>query len=142
MKSAEGSVDEEQSCQRVVSHEWCEVSLKIDRATVVTMSRRGVRDSPINVLTAYSTDRVRDAPQHTDQHGTSWRSDVPPPCLGGAPHGWVPVNTHGTPVLTSVRRPWVAQPRSRAHASDTRRETRSANSKCADHPNMIVAQGW
>ena len=93
-------------------------------------------------LTAYSTDRVRDAPQHTDQHGTSWRSDVPPPCLGGASHGWVPVNTHGTPVLTSVRRPWVAQPRPRAHASDTRRETRSANSKCADHPNMIVEQGW
>ena len=44
MKSAEGSVDEEQSCQRVVSHEWCEVSLKIDRATVVSMSRRGVRE--------------------------------------------------------------------------------------------------
>ena len=45
--------------QRVVSHKWCEVSLKIDRATVVTMSRRGVRDNPINLLTAYSTDRVR-----------------------------------------------------------------------------------
>ena len=87
-------------------------------------------------------DTVCDAPRQTDKHGTSWRSDVPPPCLGGASHGWVPVNTHGTPVLTSVRRPWVAQPRPRAHASDTRRETRSANSKYADHPNMIVAQGW
>ena len=60
-----------------------------------------------------------DAPLHTDQHGTSWRSDVPPPCLGGASHGWVPVNTHGTPVLTSVRRPWVAQPRPHARAGDT-----------------------
>ena len=59
-------------------------------------------------------DTANDAPLHTDQHGTSWRSDVPPPCLGGASHGWVPVNTHGTPVLTSARRPWVAQPRPRA----------------------------
>ena len=62
---------------------------------------------------------------------------------------WVEHHTGGSrstptvpPVLTSVRRPWVAQPRPRAHASDTRRETRSADSKCADHPNMIVKQGW
>ena len=27
---------------------------------------------------------------------TSWRSGDPPPCLGGASHGWVPVNTHST----------------------------------------------
>ena len=59
-------------------------------------------------------DTAYHAPLHTDQHGTSWRSDVPPPCLGGASHRWVPVNTHGTPVLISVRRPWVAQPRPRA----------------------------
>ena len=31
-----------------------------------------------------------------------------PPCLGEGPHGWVPVDTHSTPVLTSVRRLWVA----------------------------------
>ena len=29
-----------------------------------------------------------------------------PPCLGEGPHGWVPVDTHSTPVLTSVRRLW------------------------------------
>ena len=33
---------------------------------------------------------------------------LPPSCLGGGPHGWVPVDTHSTPVLTSVRRLWVA----------------------------------
>ena len=34
---------------------------------------------------------------------------VPPSsCLDGEPHGWVPVDTHSTPVLTSVRRLWVA----------------------------------
>ena len=34
---------------------------------------------------------------------------VPPPsCLGGGPHGWVPVDTHSTPVLISVRRLRVA----------------------------------
>ena len=84
---------------------------------------------------------LHDAPLHTDQHSTSWRLDVPPPYLGGASHGWVPVNTHGTPVLTSVRRLWVVQPRPHAHASDTRRKTHRANTKCADHPNMIVEQG-
>ena len=42
------------------------------------------------------------------QHCTSWRSDGSPPCLDGASHGWVPVNTHSTPALTSVRRPWMA----------------------------------
>ena len=33
----------------------------------------------------------------------------PPPCLVEVPHGWVQVNTHSTPVLTSVRRLWVAR---------------------------------
>ena len=31
-----------------------------------------------------------------------------PPCLGEGPHGWVPVDTHNAPVLTTVRRLWVA----------------------------------
>ena len=62
---------------------------------------------------------VYDAPRQTNRHSTSWRSDVPPPCLGGASHGCVPVNTHGTPVLIQVRRPWVAQPRPRTRAGDT-----------------------
>ena len=39
---------------------------------------------------------------------TSWRCDGSPSCLGGSSHGWVPVNTHGTTVLTSVMRLWVA----------------------------------
>ena len=52
-------------------------------------------------------DDKKDAPRQTNKHSTGWRSDVPPPCLCGASHGWVPVNTHGTPVLTSVRRLWV-----------------------------------
>ena len=45
---------------------------------------------------------------------------VPPPsCLGGGPHGWVPVYTHSTPVLPSVRRLWVAQATPRAqHSAD------------------------
>ena len=34
---------------------------------------------------------------------------VPPSsCRDGGPHGWVPFDTHSTPVLTSVRRLWVA----------------------------------
>ena len=119
---------EEQSCQ---SHKWCEVSLKIDRATVVSMSRSGVREHSTK-----RNDGIIYRPCTTHHN---------PPCLGGASHGWVPVNTHGTPVLTSVRRPWVAQPRPRAHASDTRRETRSASNNGGEHrdgwrPNSLVAE--
>ena len=47
-------------------------------------------------------DTVYDAPLHSDQHGTSWRSDVPPPCLGGPSHGWVPVNTRADFGLEAV----------------------------------------
>ena len=49
-------------------------------------------------------------PHHFSQrnHNTSWRSDGSPSCLGGSSHGWVPVNTHSTPVPTSVGRLWVA----------------------------------
>ena len=43
--------------------------------------------------------------------------------------------------LRSGGRGW-AQPRPRAHASDTRRDTRSANTKCAVHPDVTVEQGW
>ena len=38
----------------------------------------------------------------------SWRSGTST-TLVEVPHGWVPVNTHSTPVLTSVRRLWVAR---------------------------------
>ena len=41
-------------------------------------------------------------------HGTSWRSDVSPPCLGGSSHGWVPVDTNNAPVLPKGRKLWVA----------------------------------
>ena len=81
---------EEQSCQRVVSHEWCEVSLKIDRATVVSMSRRGVREHSTK-----RTDGIIHRPcmrttthrpaQHElalcDRCHTAWASGA---------HGWVP----------------------------------------------------
>ena len=51
------------------------------------------------------------------QNRGTWSSNVrkagalvpPPSCLGGGPHGWVPVDTHSTPVLPSGRRLWVAQ---------------------------------
>ena len=98
-----------------MSHKWCLVPLKIDRDHV----EEGCERKPNKLKDTTFCDDVYDAPQHTDQHGTSWRSDVPPPCLGGASHGWVPVNTHSTPVPNSVKRSWVNQPRPRARASDT-----------------------
>ena len=38
----------------------------------------------------------------------SWRSGTSTTAWVEVPHVWVPVNTHSTPVLTSVRRLWVA----------------------------------
>ena len=43
-----------------------------------------------------------------------WRSHHP--AWMGASHGWVPVNTHSTPVRTSVRRLWVARTTSTTRA--------------------------
>ena len=77
-------------------------------------------------------DDLFDAPRQTDKHSTSWRSDVPPPCLGGSP-----VNTHGTPVLSSVRRPWVAQPRPRAGAGDTQ----ASSTRCGQQGRRPPSHG-
>ena len=112
-----------------------EVPPKIDRATAVTTSRRSCERKPNKCEDgAFHRDRhdtVYDASLHTDHHGTIWRFDVPPPCLGGASHGWVPVNTHGTPVLTFG----VAQPHDHAHAQVThKRQARSVSNKGAGHP--------
>ena len=62
-----------------MSHEWCEVSLKIDKATAVTMSRRGARghrtkrkDETIHTTTW--TTHHQTPQRSTSQHSTSWRS--------------------------------------------------------------------
>ena len=83
-------------------------------------------------------DDVHDAPRQTDRHTTSWRSDVPPPCLGGASHGWVPVNRHCTPVLTSVPRLRVPQPRPRARASDTQASSTRREQQGCRPPSVCV----
>ena len=63
----------------VMSHEWCEVLLKIDRATAVTMSRRCARghrtkrkDETIHTTTW--TTHHQTPQRSTTQHSTSWRS--------------------------------------------------------------------
>ena len=58
---------------------------------------------------------------------------VPPPsCLGGRLHGGVQVYTHSTPVLTSVRRLWVAQTTPRAQRSA---KESSSNASMRTEPN-------
>ena len=75
---------------RVVSHKWCEVSLKIDRATVVSMSRRGVREHSTKrtdgIIHRPCTRTTTHRPaQHElalcDRCHTAWASGA---------HGWVP----------------------------------------------------
>ena len=106
-----------------MSHEWCEVPLKIDRATAVTMSRRRARghrtkrkDETIHTTTW--TTHHQTPQRSTTQHSTSWRSATDATLPGHREHtGGSRQDTHGTPVLTTVRRPWVAQPHEHAHAT-------------------------
>ena len=123
-----------------MSHEWCEVSRKIDTATVVTMSRRGVREHSTK-----RNDRTfhrRNATPCTTHHYTPTNTARAGALMFHHPawvehHGWVPVNTHSTPVLTSVRRLWVARPRARAS------DTHTSDTKCEQHgwrPNSLVAE--
>ena len=64
----------------------------------------------------------------------SWRTDGSPSCLGGSSHGCVPVETHSTPVPTSVGRLWVAH---QQHTSDTtqRAQMTTRGGHC---PNMVA----
>ena len=79
----------------------CGRVLRIDQIVNTNRSRRGAGTHVYN-------------PHLLDNRSTSSSvckagALVPPPsCLDGGPHGWVPVDTHSTPVLTSVRRLWVA----------------------------------
>ena len=65
----------------------------------------------IALLTSHMTSTEEDNDTCTRNHtqSTSWHFDGSPSCLGGSSHGWVPVNTHSTPVPTSEGRLWVAQ---------------------------------
>ena len=109
-----------------MSYEWCEVSLKIDKSTAVTMSRRGARghttkrkDETIHTTTW--TTHHQTPRRSTTQHSTSWRSATDAILPGHREHtGGSRQDTHGTPVLITIRRPWVAQPHEHAHAQATR----------------------
>ena len=106
-----------------MSQEWCEVFLKIDRATPVTMSRRVAKghitkrkDETIHTTTW--TTHHQTPRRSTIQHSTSWRSATGAILPGLREHtGGSRQDTHGTPVLITIRRPWVAQPHEHAHAT-------------------------
>ena len=99
------------------------VSLKIDRATAVAMSRRGARghitkrkDETMHTTTW--TTHHQTPRRSTTQHSASWRSATDAILPGHRENtGGSRQDTHGTPVLTTVRRPWVAQPHEHVHAT-------------------------
>ena len=65
----------------------------------------------------------------TTQHSTSWRSATDTILPGHREHtGGSRQDTHGTPVLTTVRRPWVAQPHE--HARADARDTQCEHQRC------------
>ena len=74
----------------------------------------------------------------TTQHSTSWRSATDATLPGHREHtGGSRQDTHGTPVLITIRRPWVAQPHEHAHA------TQVTDTSCKQQgwrPNSLVAE--
>ena len=109
-----------------MGHEWCDVPLKIDRATAVTMSRRGSRGHRTiredeTIHTRMWTTHHQTPQRSTTQHSTSWRSAIDAILPGHREHtGGSRQDTHGTPVLITIRRPWVALAQlSRARVRDT-----------------------
>ena len=79
----------------------CGRTLRIDQIVNTNRSRRG---AGTHVYNPHLLD-IRSTSPSVRKAGALV---PPPPCLDGEPHGWVPVDTHSTPVLTSVRRLWVA----------------------------------
>ena len=62
--------------------------------------------------------------RNTTQHSTSWRSAADAILLGHREiTGGSRQDTHGTPVLITIRRPWVAQPQEHAQATRDARHT-------------------
>ena len=107
-----------------MSHEWCEVSLKIDRATAVTMSRRGARghitkrkDATIHTTTG--TMHHQTPQRSTTQHSTSWHSaDRCHTAWASGAHGWVPAG-HPRYTRADCDQEAVGGSTSRARARDT-----------------------
>ena len=79
----------------------CGCTLRIDQIVNTNRSRRGAGTHVYNPHLPHICS--------TSSNVCKAGALVPsPPCLGEGPHGWVPVDTHSTPVLTTVRRLWVA----------------------------------
>ena len=93
--AADSTVSDEVSAVR------CGRTLRIDQIMNTNRSRRSAGTHVYNphlLDNRWTSSSVREA-----------GALVPsPPSLGEGSHGWVPVDTHSTPVLTSVRRLWVA----------------------------------
>ena len=128
-----------------MSHEWCEVVSQDRQGHSRDHVEEGCeRTQYKNVLTAYSTDRVRDAPQthHDAAQLSTARVGVLRPmpyCLGiGSTTGGSRQDTHGTPALTTVRRPWVAQPHEHARAKRTRHAVQNTNG--AEHRGRVATK--
>ena len=82
-------------------------------------------------------DDLFDAPRQTDKHSTSWRSDVPPPCLGGS---------RSTPTahpcyLRSGGRGWLNHDHAQAQVTH-KRLARDVGNKGADHPAMVAEPSY
>ena len=124
-----------------MSHEWFQVSLKIDRAPAVTMSRRGARghitkrkDKTIHTTTW--TTHHQTPQRSTIQHSRSWRSATDAILLGHREHTrWVPA---GHPRYTRADYDQEAVGGSISRARDT--SHRHTSCEQGWRPNSLVAE--
>ena len=106
------------------SHQHLLHSLKMHRGSVCFSSyARGhiTKRKDETIHTTTWTTHHQTPQRSTTQHSTSWRSATDAMLPGHREHtGGSRQDTHGSPVLITIRRPWVAQPHEHAHAQATR----------------------
>ena len=105
-----------------MSHRWCEIpedGQGHSRNHVEEGCERDSKKRKDETIHPTTWTTHHQTPQRsTTQHSTSWRSATDATLPGHREHtGGSRQDTHGTPVLTTVRRPWVAQPHEHAHAT-------------------------
>ena len=142
-----------------MSHEWCEVSRKIDRATAVAMSRRGARGhiTKRKDETIHTTDVVDAPPDTTTQRNSAQHElalcDRCHTVWASGAHGWVAAG-HPRYTRADYDQEAVGGSTSRARVRDTRHRhklctrvatkqpgsgirVQSTRSMAAEHPQHV-----
>ena len=113
-----------------------ESAIQVARTPRHVCSARGSVSENNNSTTTHSRPR-----QHFTTSGRGGVLLSPSSCLDGASYGWVPVDTHSTPVLTTVKRLWQALPQN--DTTSTAQTCDEPRTKLSQHDSGALGlQAW